>query len=49
VAAVIDVGIGHCWQHGAAFLSRAFVSVLEFVEHVAMLRIEEDQGRAAIR
>ena len=44
-----DEAGAHRRQHGATFLACAFVSVLQLVEHGAMLRIEENQRRAAIR
>jgi len=45
----VDIVAGHRWQPSAAFLPRAFVTVREPVERVAVLWIKEHQRCAAVR
>ena len=48
-AALVDVAAGHCRQRETSLLPRPFVAVLQLVQHAAVLRVEEDQRRAAVR
>src|SRR5262249_6389481 len=46
---LVYVVAGHCPQREASLLPRPFVAVLQLFQHAAVLRVEEDQRRAAVR